>query len=107
MTVLTHRPQALPTLAGGGWELFTVCTPRGYLGVRRGRDEEVAVESLGDLCPDGVAPTSGTSTVQLGHDGQVTVLAPVGPARPVVRSCRGAAGARAAVVPRGDVARRR
>ena len=71
MTVLTP-PQALPTLAGGGWELFTVCTPRGYLGVRRGRDEEVAVE-LGDLCPDGVAPTSGTSTVRLGHDGQVTV----------------------------------
>ena len=32
----------------------------------------MAVE-LGDLCPDGVAPTSGTSTVRLGHDGQVTV----------------------------------
>ena len=71
MTVLT-APRPVATLAGGGWELFTVCTARGYLGVRRGPQDSVSAV-LGDLSPQGLAPTSGTSSVRLGHDGRVSV----------------------------------
>ena len=63
MTVLAP-PRAHPTLASGGWELFTVCTPRGYLGVRREQGEVVAVV-LGDLSHQGRPPASGTSSVRL------------------------------------------